>query len=110
LNAVRKAGDDLTSWLEYTAAGLEDTLNKVWKRIQRLSIHSGAPRLRLRPRQEQLLQALKEKGPLLPAEIWRTIGVSRQGAMDLLKPLLEAGIVIKEGTRKTGYYRLSSKP
>jgi len=32
--------------------------------------------------------------------------VSRQGAMDLLRPLLEAGLVEKVGGKKTGYYVL----
>lgn len=109
LQAVRPADDDLTGWLEYTAEGLEETLGKVWKRIQRFSAQAGAPKLKLRPRQEQLLQALSERGSLLPAEIREIIGVSKQGAMDLLKPLLEAGLVIREGTRKSGRYRLAAK-
>jgi DNA-binding IclR family transcriptional regulator len=43
---------------------------------------------------------------MAPAEIWAALGVSRQGAMDLLRPLLEAGLVEKVGTRKTGRYTL----
>jgi hypothetical protein len=31
---------------------------------------------------------------------------SEQGAMDLLRPLLEAGLVEKVGSRKTGRYLL----
>lgn len=108
LQSVRRAGDDLTSWLEYTAEGLEITLERVWKRIQRLATRANAPKLLLRPRQEQLLQFLRERGPMTPSEIWEAVGVSRQGAMDLLKPLLEAGLVTREGTRKTGRYRLAA--
>src|SRR3990172_712958 len=37
LDAVRKAGGDLTGWLEYTAEGLHLTLEKIWSRIQRLA-------------------------------------------------------------------------
>ena len=110
LQSVRRAGDNLTLWLEYAAEGLEFTLARVWKRIQRLSIRSNAPRLILRPRQEQLLQLLRERGFMTPAEIWEAIGISRQGAIDLLNPLLEAGIVTREGTRKTGRYRLAALP
>jgi DNA-binding IclR family transcriptional regulator len=43
---------------------------------------------------------------MAPAEIWASLGVSRQGAMDLLHPLLEAGLVEKIGTKKTGRYVL----
>lgn len=32
----------------------------------------------------------------------------RQGAMDLLRPLLEAGLVEKVGSKKTGRYVLKS--
>jgi DNA-binding IclR family transcriptional regulator len=41
-----------------------------------------------------------------PAELWESLGVSRQGAMDLLRPLLDAGLVEKTGSRKTGRYAL----
>ena len=37
LQAVRAQGEDLTSWLEYTAEGLALTLERVWRRIQHLS-------------------------------------------------------------------------
>src|SRR5712691_357472 len=37
LQAVRKAGDDLTSWLEYSAEGLQQTLERVWTRVQKFS-------------------------------------------------------------------------
>jgi len=107
LQAVRKAGDDLTEWLEYVAEGIEKTLSAVWKRIERFSAQAVAPKLTLRPRQEQLLHFLRERRTMTPAEIWEAVGVSRQGAMDLLKPLLQAGLVIREGTRKTGRYRLA---
>jgi hypothetical protein len=42
-----------------------------------------------------------DKG-LTPKEIRNGIGVSKQGAMDLLNPLLQAGIVLWIGTRKSG--------
>jgi len=35
------------------------------------------------------------------------VGVSRQGAMDLLRPLMEAGLVKRVGTRKSGRYVLA---
>jgi predicted transcriptional regulator len=44
---------------------------------------------------------------MAPSEIWKTLAVSRQGAMDLLKPLLEAGLVQKVGGKKSGRYTLS---
>ena len=108
LQAVRRAGDDLTEWLDYAAEGLEVALERAWQRIQRFSAQAHAPKLILRPRQEQLLQFLRERGPMPPSAIWAAVGVSRQGAMDLLKPLLAARLVVREGTRKSGRYRLAA--
>ena len=107
LQAVRQQGEDLTSWLEYTAEGLLITLERAWQRIQRLSARSKGKKLVLRPKQEQLLRMLREKRSLSPKEIWDGVGVSRQGAMDLLRPLMEAGLVKRVGTRKSGRYVLA---
>ena len=50
---------------------------------------------------------LRDRGSLTPRQIWEGIGVSKQGAMDSLNPLLEAGLVRRIGTRKSGRYLLS---
>jgi Fic family protein len=105
LDAVRREGDDLTHWLEYCAAGLRQTLERVWQRIQTLQLELPG-KLVLRPKQELLLQLLRDKGSMAPSEIWAELDVSKQGAMDLLHPLIEAGIVEKIGGKKTGRYRL----
>lgn len=105
LDAVRKAGENLTGWLEYSAEGIRQTLEKTWLRLQELQVKSPK-KLVLRPKQERLLQLLRDHGRMTPAEIWAAMEISRQGAMDLLRPLLEAGIVEKIGGKKTGYYTL----
>ncbi len=105
LDGVHQAGDDLTAWLEYCAAGLRQTLERAWLRIQTLQVKS-IDKLVLRPRQEQLLHLLRDHGSMAPSEIWKALGVSRQGAMDLLRPLLDAGLVEKVGGKKTGHYVL----
>jgi len=107
LQAVRQQGEDLTSWLEYTAEGLLLTLERAWQRIQHLSARAKGKKLVLRPKQEQLLRLLREKGSLSPKEIWGEVGVSKQGAMDLLRPLMEAGLIERVGTRKSGRYVLA---
>jgi Fic family protein len=104
---VRREKDDLTSWLEYSAEGLRRTLERVWTRIQKLSAHAGKTKLVLRPKQEQLLHLLREQKAMTPREIWDGIGVSKQGALDLLRPLIKAGLVRRIGTRKTGRYVLT---
>lgn len=105
LDAARREGDDLSSWLEYCAEGLEQTLRRVWLRIQSFRVRSPQ-KLVLRPKQERLLQLLQDQGSMAPAEIWAALEVSKQGAMDLLRPLLDAGVVEKVGGKKTGRYAL----
>lgn len=107
LAAVRHEGENLSGWLEYSAEGLRQTLERVWQRIQNFNLQARS-KLVLRPRQEQLLELLRKRGRLAPSEIWTALGISRQGAMDLLHPLLAAGLVEKIGTKKNGFYRLKA--
>jgi Fic family protein len=105
LQAVRQAGEDLTAWLEYTTEGLKLTLERVWLRAETIQAGTSA-KLALRPKQVQLLHLLRDHGRMAPAELWAALAISRQGAMNLLRPLLEAGIVEKIGGKKTGRYTL----
>ncbi len=107
LDAVRKHGEDLTGWLEYTAQALHLTLERVWVRIQHLTAGAGQKKIVLRPKQEQLLRMLRDRKSLTPQEIRQGVGISKQGAMDLLNPLLEAGLVQRIGTKKSGRYILA---
>lgn len=107
LNAVRRQGEDLTGWLEYTAEGLRVTLENVWTRIQRFVAQLGQQKVVLRPKQEQLLQMLRDRKSMKPQEIWDGMGVSKQGALDLLNPLINAGLVRRVGTKKSGRYILA---
>ncbi len=106
LDAVHRAGGDLTSWLEYCAEGLQQTLERVWERMGQLALSSSSEPLVLRPRQEQLLKLLAKGGGMTPAAIREALKVSKQGSMDLLRPLLQAGLVKRIGTLKTGRYIL----
>ena len=105
LEAVRSQGDNLTNWLEYCAAGVQQTLERVWVRVQTFPPTPGK-KLVLRPKQEKLLHLLRDHGSMSPAKIWDALRISKQGAMDLLRPLLEAGLVEKIGGKKTGRYAL----
>ena len=107
LSSVREQRDDLTSWLEFAAEVIHLTLEKVWVRIQKLCAASGSKKVVLRPKQEQLLQMLRDHGGMTPREIWEGLGVSKQGAMDLLHPLIESGLVSRIGTKKSGRYILT---
>ncbi len=106
LEAVQRQEEDLSSWLEYCAEGLQQTLERVWQRIQQLSASRSRARLVLRPKQEQLLQLLRARGALSPREIWDGLAISKQGAMDLIRPLLKAKLIKRVGTLRNGRYVL----
>jgi Fic family protein len=107
LQAVRQEGENLTGWLEYDAEGLLVTLERVWTRVQKLTAQARQKKLVLRPKQEQLLQLLRDHKSMTPSEIWSSVGVSKQGALDLLRPLIKAGLVKRVGTKKAGRYILA---
>ncbi len=108
LQTVQQGNGDLTSWIEYCAEGLLQTLERTWARVQKFSAIAVAPKLILRPKQEQLLALLQAHGRMAPSEIWDALGISRQGAIKLMRPLLDAGFIVREGTRKSGSYRLNT--
>jgi Fic family protein len=105
LEAVRLQGEDLTSWLEYCADGVRITLEKVWLRVQAFQVDTPT-KLVLSPKQQLLLKLLRDHGGMSPAELWEAMGLSKQGTLNLLNPLLDAGLVERIGTRKTGRYVL----
>ncbi len=107
LDAVRKAKEDLTGWLEFSAEALHITLERVLARIEGLALKSSGTKVILTPKQEQVLHLLRDKGSLMPSEIWRELKITKQGASKVLKPLLLAGLIQRIGTRKSGKYVLT---
>jgi len=105
LTQVRNAGEDLSEWLEYSAIGLHKTLERVWLRLKKFQ-GSDTNKINLTPRQEHLLGLLRDHGSLAPSEVWDHLKVSRQGAMNIINPLVEAGLIEKRGTKKSGRYYL----
>jgi len=43
---------------------------------------------------------------MAPSDIWHALSISKQGAMDLINPLIEAGMIERTGGKKTGRYNL----
>ena len=43
---------------------------------------------------------------MTPKEVWEAIGVSKQAAAKLMKPLLDASLVRRVGSQKSGRYIL----
>jgi len=53
------------------------------------------------------LQLLRDHKSMTPRELWDALGVSKQGTLDLLRPLIKAGLVKRVGTKKVGQYILA---
>jgi len=51
---LQRQGEDMSSWLEYCAEGLQQTLERVWQRIQQLSASRSRAQVVLRPKQGTL--------------------------------------------------------
>ena len=75
--------------------------------MQKLSAQPGQEKLVLRPKQEQLLQLLRDHKSMTPRELWDALAVSKQGTLDLLRPFMKAGLVKRIGTKKVGQYILA---
>ena len=104
LEGVRSAGGDLSAWLEYAAEGLVKSLENVWRRVRSIAAGPGGRTIFIQPKQEKLLRLLESPEGLTPREVWKALGMTRQGAAKLIKPLLEAGLVRRVGGKKTGRY------
>jgi Fic family protein len=105
IEQARELDDDLTYWIEYVSQGIVETLKNVKKRIKALHISSGSD-MALSPRQEELLSILQEHGRLPVAEITKEMKITRARANQLLRPLIDDGMVIMKGKGRATTYRL----
>jgi len=109
IQKVRKEGDDLTSWLEYVAEGLVETLRKTQRRIQILRAGAPAKRLLLNRHQEQIMRILGVSPSVTGGELTMGLKISRAHLSKLMRPLVKGGLVAKTGMTKSARYRLASR-
>lgn len=106
IQQARDLDDDLSYWLEYVAEGVVSTLNKVRERIAGLRISTQAPRLVLTKRQEDILRFLRDRGRVKSPDMEKAFSLTRARVGQILRPLLDAGLVIREGETRATTYRL----
>ena len=107
IQQARDLDDDLSYWLEYVAQGIVQTLNRTKERILSLQVPSKGSRIILTKRQEDFLRFLRDRGRVRSPDLEKAFKLTRSRINQILKPLVDAGLVIQEGqTRATTYHLL----
>lgn len=111
LQSVGKNGGDLTIWLEYFTHGLAIELSKIKDKVERISVDGklreklGGKPLMLTDRQLKIIEYIQSTG-YLQNKAFKTLFpmVSEDTILNELKPLLERGIIGKQGVTKGAKY------
>lgn len=106
LQQVRGLDEVLTYWLEYAAEALVDTLEKTRERVLTLGVQQTGQEIRLNSRQEQVLRLVLERGIVRAPEIMEIFELTRSRVNQIVKPLVEAGLLLQEGQTRATSYRL----
>lgn len=106
IQQARELDDDLSYWLEYVAEGLVETLNNVKERILGLRVTIKAPHIVLTKRQEDILRFLRDRGRVKSPDIEKAFSLTRARIGQIIKQLIESGIIIREGQTRATTYRL----
>ncbi|MEK7517015.1 MAG: Fic family protein, partial [Patescibacteria group bacterium] len=114
LQSVEKNNNDLTNWLEYFTEGLAIELNKIKERVERISVDGkikeklGGKPLLLSDRQLKIIEYIQETGFLQNQAFGQLFPmVSEDTILNELKPLIENGIIKKQGITKGAKYIMS---
>jgi Fic family protein len=96
---------DVTEWLEYFTDGVHSSLQSVLAKID-----NGLTKLSfsMRPSKKELevIEIIKRDKELSSIDLAAQLGVSRQQAFNLLKSLVEKGLLEQIGEKRATYYRL----
>jgi len=106
IQQVRDHGDELTSWLEFVGEGVVETLDKTKRRVDSREYSGKATPIRLNKSQKAILNMLAAGKPVSGPELCGHLGISRSLLSRWLKPMLQAKLVVKEGSTKAAIYRL----
>lgn len=106
IEQARELDNDLTLWIEYVAEGIVETLKDVKKRIENLQV-SSISKINISSRQEEVLRILRDNPSQSGAELIKKLKVTRARLNQIISPLVENRLVIKEGQSRATRYRLS---
>lgn len=115
LQSVSKNNRDLTFWLEYFTQGLAIELSKIREKVERISIDGklreklGGKPLMLTDRQLKIIEYIQKIGYLQNQAFKELFPmVSEDTILNELKPLLNQGIIKKQGVTKAAKYLLDN--
>ncbi len=103
LQRVHKEDDELTSWLEYVALAVLETLGRTYRRIEQLALPASTKGLSLTRQQERLLLALQGKQRMTVEELQRVLEVERVQVYRILRPLVRKRVLEKSTSRPVAY-------
>lgn len=105
IQQARDLDDDLTYWIEYVAECLVETLEKTLRRISKIAMKNSKNKIEINLRQEQILSFLDQQGSAKSPDLEKKLKLTRSRIQQLIKPLVEAGLVESSGkTRATFYF------
>lgn len=94
-----------TIWLEYFTEGckysLQSALSRVKNSLKELKISERPTK-----RERDVIELLQQFQEVTSIDIAKKLNISRQQAHNLLKGLLNKGLIEKKGTTKSSYYKL----
>lgn len=107
IQQARDIDHDLTYWLDYASEAVVATLKKTRERIMSLKVTAKTPRMHLTKRQEDVLRFLRDKGRAKSPDIEAAFHLTRARVGQIIKPLVDGGMVIREGQTRATTYRLA---
>lgn len=98
-------GGDKTEWLEYFSDGVKYSLQSALSRVKN-AMRTLAIKERPTAKERKVLSIMQEQPEITSTELAKRLKVSRQQAHNLLRSLVNKGLVERKGTTKSSYYIL----
>lgn len=107
LQQTRDMDGDYTYWIDYVAEGLLNSVEKISDRLKIVKSPKRVKKITFTPKQEELLNLLSEHGVMGSAQICKYMQINRARVNQLIAPLVNAGVVVKEGVTRAVKYSLA---
>jgi Fic family protein len=102
---------DITKWLEYFTEGVAVSMDRVKRAILDLSLDRRLKEAKgpiyLDDRQMAILKYLQTNSRITISEVQSMFGISREMANRLIRPLLENGLLARQGKGRATHYELA---